>query len=62
MFYLHKRPFSSGGESVKAHVEGTHGLAELIVVMDWSYSHEHEAPAPAITQQDDFANLHVRQL
>lgn len=34
--------------------------AQLIAVMDWSYSPEHGAPA--ITRQDDFPNLHIRQL
>lgn len=52
----------TGAESVGADVEGKLALAELIAVMDWSYSPEHGAPAWAITQQDDFANLHVRQL
>lgn len=36
--------------------------AQLIVVMDWSYSPERGAPALAITRQDDFPNLHIRQL
>lgn len=51
-----------GGESAGAGVEGTPVLAELIAMMDWSNSPEHGALAPAITQRDDFANLHVRQL
>lgn len=57
-----EREGETGRESAGAGVEGTLRLAELIAVMDWSYSPEHGAPAPAITQQDDFANLHVRQL
>lgn len=36
---------------------GTVRLAEIIAVMDWSYSPERWSLA--ITQQDDFADLHV---
>lgn len=52
----------TGRESAGADVLRTLALTELIAVMDWSYSPEHRAPAPAITQQDDFADLRVRQL
>lgn len=48
----------AGRESTGAGVEGTLGLAELIAVMDWSDSPEHGAPGPALTQPDDFADLH----
>lgn len=52
----------TGREPAGADVERSLALAELIAVMDCSYSPEHGAPAAAITQHDDFANLHVRQL
>lgn len=50
-----------GRESAGAAAGGTLGLAEIIAVMDWSYSPEHGAPAPATTQQDDFADLRVME-
>lgn len=66
MFYLQKSTRRWGRNqrrgSAGAGDEGTPGLAELIAMMDWSNSPEHGALAPAITQQDDFASLHVRQL
>lgn len=64
MFYpqTRSREWETGRESAGAAVEATLGLTEIIAVMDWLYSPEHGAPAPAITQQDDFADLRVRQL
>lgn len=50
----------TGRESAGVDAEGTLRLAELIAVMEWSYSPEHRAAT--ITQQDDFSNLHVRRL
>lgn len=52
----------TGRESAGAAVGVTLRITEIIAVMDWLYSPEHRAPARAITQQDDFADLHVRQL
>lgn len=63
---IHRRGAESEGEtgreSAGAALEATLGLTEIIAVMDWLYSPEHGAPAPAITQQDDFVDLRVRQL
>lgn len=56
---IHTR-VAAGRGAAGAAVEATLRLAEIIAVMDRSYSPEHTAPAAA--QQDDFADLHVRPL
>lgn len=42
--------------------KGLSDRAEMIAVMDRSCSPERRASAPAITGQEDFAELHIRPL
>lgn len=55
---IHTR-VEAGRGAAGAAVEATLRLAEIIAVMDRSYSPEHAAPAAA--QQDDFADLHTHR-